>query len=138
MEVNSKQSTSSRILIDITIFALRTLLIIARNLYSCSLHDLFCQSMKEYINNFALRRLRIIAKNCTLVVFNDPFSLSMKERSYTLFYFISLISINDQRSYTLKIFRFYTITSSFEDKANHSNIDIEYPVKFRYFTELCH
>ena len=41
-----------------------------------------------------------------------------------------------ERSYTLKYFRFYTIASSFEDKANLSDIDNEYPVKFRYFTKL--
>ena len=43
-----------------------------------------------------------------------------------------------EHTYTLKYFRFYTITSSFEDKANLSDKDNKYPVKFRYFTKLFH
>ena len=43
-----------------------------------------------------------------------------------------------ERFYSLKYFRFYTIASSFEDKANLSDIDNEYPVKFWYFAKLFH
>ena len=35
-----------------------------------------------------------------------------------------------------KYFCFDTIASSFEDKANLSNIDKEYPIKFQYFAKI--
>ena len=38
--------------------------------------------------------------------------------------------------HSLKCFSFYTITSSFEEKANLSDIDNDYPVKFHYFDNL--
>ena len=37
-----------------------------------------------------------------------------------------------------KSFRFYMILSLFKDKANISNKDNEYPVKFQYFAKLFH
>ena len=43
-----------------------------------------------------------------------------------------------ERFYALKSFRFYTITSSFEDKSNLSDKDTKYPVKFRYFAKIFH
>ena len=138
MGVNPKQSTSSRVLTDITIFALRRLMIIARNSYSCGLHDLFCQSMKEYFEKFALRRLLIIAKIRTVVVFNELFYISMKERFYICAIVDPFSQSMKERSYALKCSRFYTIALSFKDKANSSDIDNVYPVKFRYFAELCH
>ena len=41
-----------------------------------------------------------------------------------------------ERSYTLKYFRFYTITLSFKDKGTFNDKDSKYPIKFRYFAKL--
>ena len=40
------------------------------------------------------------------------------------------------RFHSSKSFRFYMIALSFEDKANLSDKDNEYPVKFWYFAKL--
>ena len=139
MEVNSKQSTSSRVLNDITTFTLYRLLIIARNSYSCSLHDLFCQSMIECFEKLHSLDFGLSRKNSYCCILQRSL-LSINEKSVlTLFALVDTFSQSmKERSYTLKCFCFYTITSSFEDKANTIDIDNEYPVKFRYFAELCH